>query len=332
MEREEIITEESPLISVIVPVYKVEQYIHRCLDSILAQTYKNLEIILVDDGSPDRCGEICDEYAAKDSRIQVVHQKNGGLSAARNAGLDICTGEYIAFVDSDDYVEPDMLQQLLTGIGTADSCGCGFIMETQSGDILSVIKPDKEICQPGLVFLRQHYSGKNTNLGINTVHVWGKLYCKKVFEQMRFQQGIVFEDIHLMPYLLMRCDMGRCLPYAGYHYIINEDSITHKKDASHVKKCYEDCFKIWKDHESFYHEKGLYDLVLAVKCLTTEKIMKYALANKVPAGCVGWSRKKLRQTFVGLMFQPIGKARKLRYVAFCLLGPNGYRILRKNVK
>ena len=122
MEKEELMQKKNPLISVIVPVYKVEQFIHRCVDSILNQTYTNLEIILVDDGSPDRCGEICDEYAEKDSRIRVIHQKNGGPSAARNAGLDICTGEYIAFVDSDDYIEPDMLQQLLSGIGSADFC------------------------------------------------------------------------------------------------------------------------------------------------------------------------------------------------------------------
>lgn len=93
---------QQPLVSVIVAVYNVEQYIHRCVDSILSQTYKNLEIILVDDGSPDNCPIICDEYARKDDRVRVIHQENGGLSAARNSGLDLCKGEYIAFVDSDD--------------------------------------------------------------------------------------------------------------------------------------------------------------------------------------------------------------------------------------
>ena len=93
-----------PLISVIVPVYGVEAYLNQCIDSILAQTHKNLEIILVDDGSPDRCPTICDEYARKDSRVRVIHKKNGGLSDARNAGLEIATGEYIGFVDSDDWI------------------------------------------------------------------------------------------------------------------------------------------------------------------------------------------------------------------------------------
>ena len=101
-----------PTISVIVPVYKVEKNIHRCVDSILGQTYADFELILVDDGSPDNCGAICDEYAAKDSRVVVIHQKNGGLSSARNAGIDIATGAYISFVDSDDYIYPNYLERL----------------------------------------------------------------------------------------------------------------------------------------------------------------------------------------------------------------------------
>lgn len=103
-----------PTLSIIVPVYKVEPYLHRCVDSILAQTFTDFELILVDDGSPDNCGAICDEYAAKDSRILVIHKENGGLSDARNAGLDIAKGEYIGFVDSDDYISPQMYHFQLT--------------------------------------------------------------------------------------------------------------------------------------------------------------------------------------------------------------------------
>ena len=101
-----------PMISVIVPVYNVESYLHRCIDSILAQTYPNIEVVLVDDGSPDRCGEICDDYARKDSRVIVVHRKNGGLSAARNSGLDACHCEYIVFVDSDHFIHLEMYELL----------------------------------------------------------------------------------------------------------------------------------------------------------------------------------------------------------------------------
>lgn len=99
-----------PLVSIIVPVYKVEPYLRRCVDSVLAQTYPNTEVILVDDGSPDGCPAICDEYAAADSRVSVIHQANGGLSAARNAALDVARGEWVYFVDSDDWVEPDIIE------------------------------------------------------------------------------------------------------------------------------------------------------------------------------------------------------------------------------
>ena len=98
------------LISIVIPVYKVELYLEKCIESIINQTYKNLEIIIVDDGSPDNCPQICDEYSKKDKRIKVIHKENGGLSDARNAGIDIATGKYIAFVDSDDYVSDDYVE------------------------------------------------------------------------------------------------------------------------------------------------------------------------------------------------------------------------------
>ena len=99
-------------VSIIVPIYNVEKYLHRCVDSIINQSHKDLEIILVDDESPDKCPEMCDEYAKQDSRVKVIHKKNGGLGYARNSGLEIATGEYVAFIDSDDYVEPDMVEKL----------------------------------------------------------------------------------------------------------------------------------------------------------------------------------------------------------------------------
>ena len=103
---------KSDLISIVIPVYKAEQYLDQCISSVVNQSYRNLEIILVDDGSPDQCGKLCDEWAEKDKRIRVIHKENGGLSDARNAGLDIASGEYIGFVDSDDFVHPEMYQRL----------------------------------------------------------------------------------------------------------------------------------------------------------------------------------------------------------------------------
>lgn len=119
---------QQELISVIIPVYKVEKYLRACVDSVLAQTYRNLEVILVDDGSPDNSGAICDEYAARDSRVRVIHQENGGAGAARNAGLDAARGAYIAFVDADDYIDPDMYRILWERLreAGADIAQCGY--------------------------------------------------------------------------------------------------------------------------------------------------------------------------------------------------------------
>ena len=135
------------LISIIVPVYKVEKYLDKCVESIVEQTYKNLEIILVDDGSPDNCSAMCDEWAQKDSRIKVIHKENGGLSSARNAGLDACTGDYIGFVDSDDWIEPDMYEYLLniSMKNNADVSRCEFVIEAENSDITVDSQNDSEL-------------------------------------------------------------------------------------------------------------------------------------------------------------------------------------------
>lgn len=126
----------SKLLSVIVPVYKAENYLHRCVDSILAQTWSNLEVILVDDGSPDDSGKICDEYSAQDERVRVIHKPNGGVSSARNAGIDAAKGEYIAFVDSDDYIAPDMYEKLFGAISSTRSIAvCDFMMDFGNGHL-----------------------------------------------------------------------------------------------------------------------------------------------------------------------------------------------------
>ena len=122
------------LISIIVPVYNVEQYLSRCVDSLVNQTYHNIEIILVDDGSPDRSGEICDEYAKKDKRVKVIHQSNGGLSDARNTALDIAKGDYLMFVDSDDWIEPTMYEEMLSFMEKEqlDLVECGINLVTNN--------------------------------------------------------------------------------------------------------------------------------------------------------------------------------------------------------
>lgn len=181
-----------PSISVIVPVYRVEAFLHRCVDSILAQTYTDFELILVDDGSPDRCGEICDVYAQKDSRIHVIHQKNGGLSAARNSGIDWVMkhsdSRWLAFVDSDDWVHPDFLKILYE---TAENTGCkisacGFYSSTGE-DI-----PQQESFQPEALSSDDYYCGQYHDG--STAVAWNKLYNRFLFKKLRYPIGKLHED------------------------------------------------------------------------------------------------------------------------------------------
>ena len=178
-------------ISVIVPIYNVEEYLNKCLDSILHQTFTNYELILIDDGSTDSSGQIADEYVAKDDRIKVIHKKNGGLSDARNCGLDKATGRYICFIDSDDWIEDTYLEELfsLAKDQEADIVICNYFKN--SGDI-SVTQPtDPEIViQSGVDAIDNIYSKRYGEY----VVAWNKLYRKEIFENLRYPVGMIHED------------------------------------------------------------------------------------------------------------------------------------------
>ena len=179
-------------ISVIVPVYKVEKFLHRCVDSILCQTFRDFELILVDDGSPDSCGEICEDYAVKDSRIHVIHQQNGGLSAARNTGIDWVMAEshshWIVFVDSDDWVHPRFLQQLYEA--AEQTCckisACGFLRT--EGEPL----PEGEDFSILAMSADDYYCGQ-VHDGVTAV-AWNKLYHRSLFKKLRYPIGKLHED------------------------------------------------------------------------------------------------------------------------------------------
>lgn len=183
------------LISVIVPIYNVEKYLRKCIDSILNQTYSNLEIILVDDGSPDGCSKICDEYALKDKRIIVIHKINGGLSSARNAGLDIAKGDYIAFVDSDDWIEPNMYEEMLSFMQSEQldlvECGINLISDSKQ----KLFKQQPNIIITGKEALRKHLDpyGKSNQM-LPRVAVWSKLFKRSFWTQNRFPEGQIHED------------------------------------------------------------------------------------------------------------------------------------------
>lgn len=179
------------MISIIVPIYKVEKFLSRCIDSLLGQTYSDFELILVDDGSPDRCGEICDRYAQVDSRIRVIHKENGGLSDARNTGLSLVQGDYISFVDSDDWVAPQYLERLLKGLLTARADICECEVYRTSGDAFDEAISSKLQVQAfgSLLALKQLILD-----GEFHQHVWNKLYRREVIGDISFPGGKTNED------------------------------------------------------------------------------------------------------------------------------------------
>ena len=183
------------LISVIVPIYKVEDYLEQCIDSIVNQTYKNLEIILVDDGSPDRCPQICDEYAQKDNRIIVIHKENGGLSSARNAGLDIASGDYVEFVDSDDYLVDTMCQDLLKAAESqmADVVVCDVYVSKREKLETYSLNSNKITTIQNIENVFLHFIKPQPYIRFE---VWNKLFKKEVIDNIRFVEGQIYEDLY----------------------------------------------------------------------------------------------------------------------------------------
>lgn len=211
----------NPLVTVIVPVYKVEPYLRRCLDSIVNQTYKNLEIILIDDGSPDNCGVICDEYAENDKRIKVIHKENGGLSSARNVGLDVFKGEYVSFIDSDDVVSLDMIEYLydLLSDNNAEISVCLHEIVRDNHRWISFKNVNNQTVTPKECIKKLLY-----NDGVDT-SAWAKLYKASLFNNVRYPQGKLFEDIATTYKLFFNANRIALGNEAKYSYILRNSSI-----------------------------------------------------------------------------------------------------------
>lgn len=220
----------TPLISVIIPVYNVEKYLRRCLDSVIAQTYQKLEIICVDDGSIDDSGKICDQYAVRDARIKVIHQENQGLSAARNRGLDAAEGEYIAFVDSDDYILEDMYKKMLDKLlnYNVDLCVCQWQYEFSDGrQVVKRKNIDPTIYgrKASLEFARFLYMGNYEN-GV-VVAAWNKLYRRVLLDKIRFE-GRIHEDEAFCERIMAKNISVYVMEEQFYVYAQNGDSLTNK--------------------------------------------------------------------------------------------------------
>ncbi len=214
--------DNKPLISIIVPVYNVENYIRRCVDSLINQTYKNLEIILIDDGSPDNSGVICDEYAQRDSRVKVIHKENGGVSSARNVGLDEVMGDYVGFLDSDDYIDLFMYEELYNNLvdnGT-DISICGLAQENINGEFIP-----HYVGEMSEVFDRAQTIAQMLKQVKYTCSLCDKLFSVKLIGDTRFDENISHNEDLLFVYQLMRNSKKAVYtPKPMYYYCNNEQS------------------------------------------------------------------------------------------------------------
>lgn len=307
---------QKALISVIVPIYKVERWLRQCVESIQHQTYKELEIILVDDGSPDACGRICDEMAQTDDRIVVIHKSNGGLSEARNYGLDRASGAYFAFVDSDDYLEPNMLEILIKDLKKedADMAVCNCRRESEDG------LRDPQSMYDYRIANRQILTGKEFILLEEKKHlfcivVWNKLYRRELWEKIRFPVGKVHEDEYVFHRIADQCSRIVCDPLIGYHYRTRSESI-----MSHGFN-YQDLLEGMLDHCWYFIHKPDQELALREERKIRHIARTVGLPKDSRDKCMGMEKELRRKGWISkldfvvgwLVFFSPGKTKEIFY-------------------
>jgi glycosyltransferase involved in cell wall biosynthesis len=224
-----------PTVSVIIPVYQVEKYLDKCIASVVGQTYQNLQIILIDDGSTDRSPAICDEWKERDPRITVIHQPNGGLSRARNAGLKVATGKFVGFVDSDDWIEPNMVECLLAALQKTDADIAvggfeGFTEDSKSIPYAKAKSTERSLCSTGdalkrLLLLR----------GFIRNFVWNKLYRRTVLSGIAFPEGRLYEDVTWTAQVIGNAKSVVCVNQIFYHYLHRPDSLS-RDDRQFIRR------------------------------------------------------------------------------------------------
>lgn len=256
----------NPLISIIIPVYNVERYIEKCVDSLIAQTYKNIEIILINDGSTDASGVICDNLAKIDDRIVVMHQENAGVSAARNNALDIMNGEYVTFVDSDDYVDPQFIECLYTALesSNADISTCGHYRVEFDGTLKKIYhlsdNPEDIICLSGKDSIMNMFYER-----ICSASSGSKLYKRELFDNLRYPGYVMGEDTFIVYHTFKKSTVIAHTNKPLYYYVQHSASVTNSK-----------C-----NYFKFYDYVRLYDHIVSIE--TSEKNTEYfkAVANRL---------------------------------------------------
>ena len=238
-------------ISIIIPVYKVEEYIHKCVESAINQTYGNIEIILVDDGSPDNCPKICDDYALKDSRIKVIHKKNGGLSDARNVGLKEANGDYVLFLDSDDYIDLDTCERFVEAISKTQCRPEVVVGNARRIEKNRIKKMEHKFDTKGSIVTGKEYLKKELAANSMYMAAWLNLYNRNflISNNLLFKFGLIHEDEQFTPRVFLKADKVLGTDITFYNYLIREGSITTQKNkirnAKHLISTCEELEKIY---------------------------------------------------------------------------------------
>ena len=305
------------LISVIVPIYNVEKYLNKCIESIINQTYKNLEIILVDDGSPDNCPQICDEYAKKDGRIKVIHKENGGLSSARNVGIDVAMGEYLTFIDSDDYVEPNFIEVLYQSLvnNDADISMCG-INKIQADKIQEIIVENQILDKDS--FWNFFYYGNGTPIG---VVAWNKIYKKNIFKDIRYPLGKINEDEFVIHKIVDKCNKISITNEALYNYIQRDGSIIHSKKS--IKNL--DVYEALENRLVYFLDNNMYELAYAILMSIISRI--YDLHREVDFNYKQY-KKNFKKYSTELLKENLSFEKKFKML-LCYYSPSFYLFLCK---
>ncbi|MBE6864711.1 MAG: glycosyltransferase [Ruminococcus flavefaciens] len=310
-------------LSIIVPVYKVEDYLEKCVMSILNQSFSDFELILVNDGSPDNCGNLCDIWAQKDARIKVIHKKNGGLSDARNAGIDIAQGEYIGFVDSDDYIKENMFEILVNNIEKydADISMCGYA--NVYGDGVRKMNSDQSV-----EVMTQEQAIHKILIGRElSVHAYTKLYKRALFQKVRYPVGKISEDAYIIMDIMDQVKKAVFTPCSLYFYVHREDSINTSKftskDMTRIEAHKKNYIYIKKKHPSL--QKLAYERYLGSIAFVAHKIV---MSNeKYDNDKVRWVFKTLRKNLIKIYGAEYFSIKRKVLISILLINKHLYRIV-----
>ncbi len=286
------------MISVIIPVYNAEGYLKTCVDSVCRQSFSNLQIILIDDGSTDHSGELCDALAAKDARILVKHGPNAGAAKARNIGVESADGNYLMFVDADDMLSDGICENLYQNLldSHADCCICGYLeRHKDSGkQIQHSVSAVTELSGKEALLLRY----QTRDVAYNLVNPWGKLFRKEMWDHIRFTDGIYYEDMEVMPYLYLACRKIRFIPDIGYTYLVQEQSLSHGTNADERRVT--DSMFIREKHLDFYESNHEKELAQYIRKSLLDLILTSELHDWLPRDSLEKAKRLFRKNWMRL--------------------------------